>query len=315
MNLQCPIEKILLPVDGSEASKRAIDFAGVLGSCIGKSIQEVSILRVIAGGYLSRHLAYIDFRAEELIKSSDIFKKLREEHINKNIKPLLDEVERMLRDAGVVSPINKLIVDGDPANEIIRIATDGNYSTIILGRSGISEGKATLGSVTNKVIHGAFKHAVYIVGEQRIEKKEGVFIKILIPVDGTLYSIKGIEHVSCLAKLMEDYVSEIMLLRVINMAFLMERLKNGVDPELEAQIILNEGKEKLLKAGINEKVIKTKVRIGLPAEEIMEESNKDYNLIVMGRKGRSSFKDLIIGGVSSTVIQKCYKPTIAIMSL
>ena len=307
MELKCPIEKILLPVDGSEASKRAIDFTGFLGSCLGKGLNKVSILRVITGGYLSRHLAYIDFRAEELVKSSEIFKRIRDEYIEKNIEPLLDEVEMMLKKNGISAMIEKLIVDGDPANEIMRIADEGSFSTVILGRR---EG-TNIGRVPNKVVHGLTKQVIYIVGTQGLKRES---FRILIAVDGSSYSMKGVEHVACLSNLMKDYISEITLLRVINTAFLMERLKSGIDPEEEARGILNEGVDLLLKSGISEELLKTKVRIGLPFEEIIKESEEgNFDVVVMGRKGRSALKDFLIGGVSSTVLQRCYKPTVVII--
>jgi nucleotide-binding universal stress UspA family protein len=40
----------------------------------------------------------------------------------------------------------------------------------------------------------------------------------------------------------------------------------------------------------------------------------DYCLIVMGRKGRGALKDMLLGGVSSTVLQRCAKPSIVLVS-
>jgi len=45
---------------------------------------------------------------------------------------------------------------------------------------------------------------------------------------------------------------------------------------------------------------------------VKEIHDGNYNLVVMGRRGRSVLKDLIIGGVSSAVINRCFEPTIAI---
>jgi nucleotide-binding universal stress UspA family protein len=55
--------------------------------------------------------------------------------------------------------------------------------------------------------------------------------------------------------------------------------------------------------------------MGNPSEEIMKEAEAgDYSLIVMGRKGRTALKELLLGGVSSTVLQRCHKPTIVLVS-
>ncbi|HZV46514.1 MAG TPA: universal stress protein, partial [Thermodesulfovibrionales bacterium] len=62
-------------------------------------------------------------------------------------------------------------------------------------------------------------------------------------------------------------------------------------------------------------LIETKVAIGKPAEEILKEADQgEVNLIVMGRKGRTALKDIMIGGVSSTVLQRCRNQTVAIVS-
>jgi len=95
----------------------------------------------------------------------------------------------------------------------------------------------------------------------------------------------------------------------------MERLKEGIDHEEETQKILEEARAVFLKKNIPEGLIATRVRIGRPPEEILTEAEEgDYNLIIMGHRGRSAVKDLIIGGVSSTVLQRCQNPTVAIVS-
>ncbi len=66
MRIKYPIQKILLPVDGSEYCKSAVVFAGCLGSLMGKRLAGISLIRVIRGSYLSRHINYVDFRAEVL---------------------------------------------------------------------------------------------------------------------------------------------------------------------------------------------------------------------------------------------------------
>jgi nucleotide-binding universal stress UspA family protein len=316
MILQCPIPKILLPVDGSDDAKRAVQFAGCLGSFIGKSLSGITLLRVLTGGYISRHLANVDLRAAEILKSSEIFKRVRAEHIRQNIIPLLDETEKVLKETGVDTTIEKLVTDGDAANEIIRIASERGFSTIMMARRGLSAGRgAFLGNVTSKVIHAAHRHTVYIVGHRPLEGKACPFPKMLIPVDGSLYSMKGLGHAVCLASNLKGSLGSITLLRVINIALYMERLKKGIDPEEEAQKILDEGKKMFREAGIAENLVTVKIKMGSPTEEIIKDIEaEDYNFVVMGRKGRTALKEMFLGGVSSTVLQRCANPTIALVS-
>ena len=292
MKLHCPILKILLPVDGSEHFRRAVQFAGTLGVSLGKSLSGLALLHVAAKGYLSRHI-------EEKIRS------------------FLDESEKILGDLGIEVKIEKLIVHGDPAREIVRIADERNFSTIIIARKGLSEIKGfLLGSVTNKVVHSAIGQTVYIVGHRVLKDKACLIPKILIPIDGSYYSMKGVESAACLAAELKAPVSRITLFRVINLEVYLKRVKEGIDPEEEARRILNEANEVFLQAGVPKDIVYTKITVGRkPADEILKEAEEgNYSLIIMGRKGRSTIKDLILGGVSSTVLHRCQDPTVAIVS-
>src|SRR4030065_1201913 len=119
MVLQCPVPKILLPVDGSGHSKRAVQFAGCLGASLGKSLLGLTLLHVTAGDYL-------------------------DSHIEEKIKPFLDEGEKILKDLGTMVEIEKLVVSGDPVREIIRIAHERKFSTMMLDMRGISDIKGPL---------------------------------------------------------------------------------------------------------------------------------------------------------------------------
>ncbi len=292
MELQCPIPKILLPVDGSEHSRRAVQFAGCLGASLGKSLSGLTFLHVIPRGYLNNHIA-------------------------EKIQLFFEEGEKSLRELGVEVDIEKLVVSGDPAQEIIRIANERKFSAIIMARRGLSEMKGILmGSVTNKVIHSASMQTVYIVGHKILQDKACLIPKILIPVDGSTYSMRGVENATCLTAGIKAHVSKITLFRVINLSLYLKRIKEGIDPEEESKQILNEAKDVFLQAGIPERFITTRVKVGKnPAEEILKEAEEgQYFLIIMGRKGRSALEDLILGGVSSTVLQHCQDPTVAIVS-
>jgi nucleotide-binding universal stress UspA family protein len=292
-----------------------VQFAGYLGMALGKSLTELALLRVIAGRYINRYMPYVDFRAE-ILKLSDSFKEFKKQHIEKNVKPALDEGEKILRDLGVEIAIEKLIVEGDPAHEIIRIADDKKFSTIMMARRGLSEiVEFLLGSSTNKVVHAATRQTVYIVGHKILKDKICPIPKILVPVDGSAYSTKGAEYAACLAAELKASMSKITLLRVINIALYEKRIREGIDSEEEAEKILEEAEAVFLQAGVPERLITSKVRVGQPSEEILKEAEEDdYNLIIMGRKGRAAIKDLILGGVSSTVLHRCQNPTIAIVS-
>ncbi|ACI20584.1 MULTISPECIES: universal stress protein [Thermodesulfovibrio] len=307
--INCPFEKVLLPVDRSENSLRAIKFAGALLSGVDSS--EVTLLYVMTGGYLSERMKNIDFRAE-LIKETQTFKKIREKHIEENIIPFLTEYEDNLKKSGFKGTLSKLVEEGEAGNKIIEVATREKFQTVIMARRGMSEWKGyILGSVSNKVIHGLLNQNIYIVGQKITENP---LSHILLPVDGSEYSMKAVQHAACLAKQVKA-IQKITILRVINVSLYLERVRQGIDPEAEAEETLSKAKKILTDEGVETGLIETKSVVGFPKDEIIKEVQEfGYNLVIMGRKGRSAIKDIVLGGVSSSVLNNCFEQTIAIIN-
>ncbi len=55
------------------------------------------------------------------------------------------------------------------------------------------------------------------------------------------------------------------------------------------------------------------VRVGHPVKEILAEATEgDYDLVVMGRRGRGIIDDVLLGSVARGVVQKCPKPVLTI---
>lgn len=306
---------ILLPVDGSEHSRRAVQYAGYLGSSLGKALTEIALLRVITGRYMKSFMPFFDFRSD-LLKQTDSFKKFKKRHIRANINPSLDESAKILEEAGIEMPVARFVAEGHPSSEIIRLADEKNFSTIIMARRGLSKLKGImLGSVTNMVVHRATKQTVYVVGQQIPAEKACPVRKILIPVDGSAFSLQGVEHGALLAQSLDQFVDTITLLRVINLAFYETRRADKIDMEGEAKKILDEAKQILLKRGVRERLITARICAGDPAEEILKEAKKrKHDTILLGRKGRTALRDFLLGGVSTKVMQRCFDKTIALTS-
>ncbi len=307
---ECFFKKILMPVDQREDSKRAINFASALLSKV-ESI-ELSLLYVISGGYLSEHMKNIDFRTE-LVKKSEVIKKIREKHIEENIMPFLTAYEKNLRLANLKGTVSKIIEEGDVGNKIIEVATKQGFQTLIMARRSISELKGYIvGSVSNKVVHGLSNVNIYIVGKKVSETPVS---RIIIPVDGSIYSMKAVEHVGCLANLIKG-IQQITILRVINLSLYLERAREGIDPEAEAEEILSKSKKVLIDKGVPQELIETKSTVGFPREEIVKEIQEiGYDLVVIGRKGRSALKDIVLGSVSSSILGSCFDQTVAVINL
>lgn len=312
---KCFFEKILLPVERSEHSRRAINFAGLLLSKMENIVPEVTLFHVITGQHLSEIFKSTHFKEKD-IKDYEFFKKSKEKYIKEFIEPFLNEYEEILKEVGFKGEIKQEIEEGDAGSKIIEFAKKQNFSAVMMSRRGMSEIKGILlGSVSTKVICGLKNQNIYIIGQKIYEENLCPIPYILIPVDGSEYSMKAVEHAAYLAKFVKG-IKKITLLRVINISLYLERVRQGIDPEEEAKDILIKAQNVFIREGIPHELIQTKILVGIPVEEVVKEiQENNYNLVIMGRKGRSALKSLILGGVSSAVINRCLEPTVAIINM
>ena len=310
-----PLTSFLLPVDGSEPSKRAVRFSGCLAAALADRVQAITLLRVLAGGYLKRHLADMaKVRVKGEIIESDIFKTSREDHISKNIKPMLEEAEAELKKFGAKAPINQKIVDGVPAEQILQVAEEGDYSTIIMGRRGVSAVREVLlGSITASLLHKPVHQSVYVIGAKvEILKADACPIpRILVPLDGSPHAVAAAREAAILAKCYGDAVAEVTLLHVVDLARYAKRQYTSQSQE----DILNEAQQIFTDSGVSESKIVSVVEYGSPGEVILNTAKeKQTNLLIIGRRGRSTFQELFMGSVSRQVVQRCTDATVGVVS-
>jgi nucleotide-binding universal stress UspA family protein len=139
------MEKILIATDGSrhseEAAKKGLQIAGLYGSAI-------TALYVIDIGKEYASLGDLTTKmADDIIQSmrSGLAAKGRE---------ALDRVEQMAKESG--RTIEKRVVEGYPADDIIRVADEEKAKLIVLGRIGATGiERFLLGSVADKVVRNS----------------------------------------------------------------------------------------------------------------------------------------------------------------
>lgn len=128
-------KKIMVPVDGSESAKRALDMAAGLANTYEAAITVAHVYQPVA--HLPSREASYQARVEEYTASR---------------ARLLAEAEQQLHAQGV-QEVEISALYGSPATAIINAATARNVDLIVMGTRGLTPIKGLLlGSVSERVI-------------------------------------------------------------------------------------------------------------------------------------------------------------------
>jgi nucleotide-binding universal stress UspA family protein len=130
-----------------------------------------------------------------------------------------------------------------------------------------------------------------------------LFSKILVPVDASKHSYEALSAALKLSKSIGSEVTVIHIMEYVPKIYIQSQKQ--FDELLEAQN--NYGKKVLNKCLTQAKeagtTIKTQLQEGDPATVILEGTSAGkYDLIIMGSRGLGKFKKLLLGSVSSKVV-------------
>jgi len=158
--------------------------------------------------------------------------------------------------------------------------------------------------------------SVKLEEEQKSEKRS---MTILVGTDGSEESIKAVEYAASLAI---DKGYEVLLVHVVAMD---PRIPPSiwVTPEIEArdrkfiedlrkaaENMLNDIAKKLKEIGVN---VRTRIEFGDPAEQILRIADEEnVNMIVLGVRGISRWKKILMGSVSEKVADEAKVPVMIV---
>ena len=286
----------------------------------GEAVENLTLLRVIGGSYLSRHIQNVDLRVTHMDQVKE-WQRIKKHYLDEEIYPLLAEAEQILRDLGVTRPITQRVGEGKVGDEIIRLATEEAFSTIIMGRRGLSPIKELLlGSATQKVLSYAQGMTVYVMGQQLGPDPNCPIAPLLVPIDGSEPSLEAVRQAVALTQAFQNYKPHLTLLHVVDLAVLGQRISGETTPaqltdllDKQEQEFLEEGRKILRQSGLNG-LWEEKLLTGNPPQVIAQEAEVgQYAMIMMGKKGRSALESLLIGSVASSVLHRVSRPTVALV--
>jgi nucleotide-binding universal stress UspA family protein len=232
-----------------------------------------------------------------------------------------EKVSKALRDEGerIISAFRKIaeeedvyvkfrLEEGSPVDVVLDIAEENFFDLVVTGRRGMSRlERSLIGTVTARIL-GHSKCDVLVVPKDTIVNWE----TLLVPTDGSQYSIASTNKAINLAKV---YGSKVKVISIVD-----------VTDEFQAQApdavdaLVDQAKE--LVDGIGRKA----ADMGVPADCFVREgeSYKVINdmarkqaadMIVMGSHGRTGVKRLFMGSVTEKVIGYASRPVLVVKAL
>ena len=304
------LTQFLLPLDTSSSRTEAVALMQCLASILHERIDTITLLHVTGGRYLSEHMANIDSRAARII-STDLFKKLRQEHIDKEIIPVLEATRSELVKAGIDATIDIRIQDGDPAEQIVAVAKEGAYSSLILERHARSHEGDGLGNVAAGILHRDVRATIYLTGTRPIKCPPTC---CLVALDGTDNAWKALERATVLAAACDEKLQKIVLVSVLDVAAYSVQLANGEEELGVDSSLLDRAETFLSSNGVApDRIIKRSLG-GDPADILVKEVEAHKaEMIFMGRRDRGVLKELFMGSVSTRLIEHCHEQTIVMI--
>jgi nucleotide-binding universal stress UspA family protein len=143
----------------------------------------------------------------------------------------------------------------------------------------------------------------------------GLFEKILVPVDGSRYSLNAVRWAIRLAGIHQSRVRLLHVLDVMAVDHLVsfcKKKRESICEELRnsAQGFLKDMEEEAIRAAIALEIV---IKEGVPHEVILQESSSwGADLIVIGKLGRRGVSHILLGSVAERVIDFSEVPVLAV---
>ncbi len=138
------IKSILVAVDGSENSSRALDFALDMAEKYGSTVTILNVSEVLAMGVVPQESTTYSINNMTLLGKD--LRKIHEEILIKAVS----HAKEVKPDLAVSS----MLRDGEPAVEIVTVAKDNCFDVIVVGHKGSGKVRERfLGSISEKVAH------------------------------------------------------------------------------------------------------------------------------------------------------------------
>ncbi|MCG6916005.1 MAG: universal stress protein [Deltaproteobacteria bacterium] len=300
MNRQSKL--IIVAVDGSEDALRPLDYLGLIYGA--KHDFEVQLLYIlpslppilVADQNRQTKMRVLDIERKSLEMAERIVTEARDILLKKGFQEDLIKGVFRKKQIGI-------------ARDICNFAGEKDADALLITRRGRSRLDAFLsGEISRKILDYCLTCPVWVV-EGGVQSK-----RVLIAMDSSEDGIRAADHAGfmlagtdCQITLFHSkrHLRRFVPQEVIEAAPELEELwRNKAGEQIGPYI--EKGKAVLIRAGLQEEQISTKVVDGsrsAAADILKEARSNSFGTIVLGRKGHSSVKEYFMGSTTSKVLQ------------
>lgn len=134
--------------------------------------------------------------------------------------------------------------------------------------------------------------------------------KILVPLDGSQNSARGLEKAISIAQPTGATITGLYVIHVPIRAAVHVTPQQRKKEISFAESVIGEALQKAEKSRVN---FRPKTETGSPAEKIAQVANDgSYDLVVIGSRGRGAGKEMFLGSVSNHVLHKARIPVMVV---
>jgi len=134
--------------------------------------------------------------------------------------------------------------------------------------------------------------------------------KILVPLDGSKNSLRGLDEAIYLARQCKAVITGLYVVPMYPRNLADAFMPYQIHLTKDAKLFMEKAKKLCAKKGV---MFKYKVEIGSPTNEIEYfAKNKKFDIIVIGSRGQSGIKEAFLGSVANTVVHKSKVPVLVV---
>lgn len=279
-------KRILVATGGSPWSDAAVAYAIALAAHLGADLRILTVLTIPAA-----------FAAPEMMSSPDFML----ESIEREGQELLAQAAAQATHAGV--PSTTICKWGNVPEAIVETSQEENCDLIAMGARGVTGWKRLqLGSISNAVAAKAQQPVLILKQPQALGPSIPFWRRVLVATGGSPWSDLAVDHALALARERQ--------LAVCLLCVEPRRSRHDLPATTEGRNILALAEARAAAAGVR---YEAQLAYGDVVAEILEmATSRQCDVIILGSRGLTGLKRLMLGSISNAVAAKAALPVLIV---